>query len=325
MVYPYNAYARLALTLPLELLRRPVDLLHAQGWGPAWSPCPMVLTIHDIGWERFPEIYPKALALRLSYQVRSSARRAQHIIASSYYTADDLVSVYGVPHSKISVVYPAVNPDLARVEDRELSNATLARHAIKTPYILYVGSIEPKKNVHRLIEAFALLARESDVAHTLVIAGRPLWLAEPILQLPTRLGIAERVRFLGAVPQEDLAALYSGASAFAFLGMYEGFGYPPLEALACGAPVLAARRTSLPEVLGDAAMLVDPDDACAVAGALARLLKDEQLCAKLRARGLARSAQFQLATHARQIEAVYAGCAPRRATTRRNLIQRGQP
>jgi glycosyltransferase involved in cell wall biosynthesis len=321
MVMPYNAYIRLALTLPLELLRRPVDLLHAQGWGPVWAPCPMVLTIHDIGWERFPEIYPRALAIRLSRQVRDSARRAAHIIASSHYTAEDLVSIYGIPRSKIDVIYPAMSPDIQRVEDAEQVAATLASYGISQPYILYVGSIEPKKNVHRLIEAYAALVRERNLPHTLVIAGRALWLSEAILQLPAQLGIAERVRFTGPVRQDDLAALYSGADMFAFLGMYEGFGYPPLEALACGAPVLAANRTSLPEVLGDAAVLVDPDDTAAVADGMARLLDDAHLRAALRSRGYARCAQFELTRHARQVAAIYAACAPRRGMAVRNRAE----
>jgi glycosyltransferase involved in cell wall biosynthesis len=308
MVYPYNAYIRLAATLPLELLRRPVDVLHAQGWGPVWSPCPMVLTIHDIGWESFPEIYPKALALRLSYLVRSSAARAALIIASSRYTAADLTRIYGVPAEKIRVIYPSLGPDFARVDEPAAIESARSRYGIPSRYILYVGSIEPKKNVHRLIQAYAALRRARQVEHPLVIAGKPLWLSQPILDLPAALGIERHVIFAGPARQEDLAALYSGADVFAFLGMYEGFGYPPLEAMACGTPVLAARRTSLPEVLGDAALLVDPDREDDVAASLARLLDDADLRDRMRAQGLRRADQFQLAAHARQVQDVYAEC-----------------
>jgi glycosyltransferase involved in cell wall biosynthesis len=317
MVYPYNAAVRLGLTLPLELLRRRVDLLHVQGWGPFWSPCPMVLTVHDIGWERFPEIYPKALALRLAYLVRASARRAIRIIASSHYTADDLMRLYRVPAEKIRVIYPAVDPGIARVDEPAAIERVRARYGIPRRYILYVGSIEPKKNVHRLIRAYAALRRVREIEQPLVIAGRPLWLSQPILDLPAQLGLEQHIIFTGPVRQEDLAALYSGADVFTFLGMYEGFGYPPLEAMACGAPVLAANRTSLPEVLGDpsassgqaAALLVDPDQQDDVADGLARLLSDAELRERLRARGLRRAEQFQLVPHARQVLAVYAECA----------------
>ncbi|HEU5097562.1 MAG TPA: glycosyltransferase family 1 protein [Roseiflexaceae bacterium] len=311
MVYPYNAYLRLAAMLPLELLRRPVDVLHAQGWGPVWSPCPMVLTVHDIGWESFPEIYPKALALRLSYLVRSSARRAALIIASSRYTANDLQRIYQVPAEKIRVIYPSLSSDIARVEDPAAIEQARSRYGIPSRYILYVGSIEPKKNVHRLIQAYAALRRERQVEQPLVIAGRPLWLSQPILDLPAQLGIEGHVIFTGPARQEDLSALYSGADVFAFLGMYEGFGYPPLEAMACGTPVLAANRTSLPEVLGDAALLADPDREDDVAAGLARLLDDPELRAQLRARGLRRAEQFQLAPHACQVLEVYGECAAR--------------
>jgi glycosyltransferase involved in cell wall biosynthesis len=323
LVRPYNAYVRLAATLPLELLRRPVDLLHAQGWGPMWAPCPMLLTVHDIGWERFPQIYPKALALRLSYLVRDSARRAVRIVASSRYTAADLTELYQVPPEKIRVVYPPMNPDLAPVADPAARAAVLARHGIAGPYLLYVGSIEPKKNVHRLIEAYAALRRDYGLPHRLVIVGRPLWLAEPILRLPTDLGLGDHVRFTGPVPEDDLAALYSGADAFAFLGMYEGFGYPPLEALACGVPVLAASRTSLPEVLGDAALLVDPDDLGAVVRGLAELLAGGPQVEQRRERGRTRVRQFGVAAHARQIAAVYEESVA--AAARRGSAERGRP
>jgi glycosyltransferase involved in cell wall biosynthesis len=309
IVYPYNAAVRLGLALPLELLRRPVDLLHAQGWGPFWSPCPMVLTVHDIGWERFPEIYPKALVLRLSYLVRASARRAIRIIASSHYTADDLVHLYQVPAEKIRVIYPATDPGISRVAEPAAIERARARYGIPNSYILYVGSIEPKKNVHRLIEAYAALRRAQQIEQTLVIGGKPLWLSQPILELPAKLGLEQHIIFTGPVRQEDLAALYSGADVFAFLGMYEGFGYPPLEAMACGTPVLAANRTSLPEVLGDAALLVDPDRQDDVVDGLARLLSDAELREQLRARGLDRAEQFQLVPHARQVLDVYAECA----------------
>jgi glycosyltransferase involved in cell wall biosynthesis len=308
MVYPYNAYIRLSATLPLELLRRPVDVLHAQGWGPVRSPCPMVLTVHDIGWESFPEIYPKALALRLSYLVRSSARRAEVIIASSRYTADDLVRIYGIPAEKIRVIYPSLGADIARVADPAVIEQARSRYGIPSRYILYVGSIEPKKNVHRLIQAYAALRRARQVEQPLVITGRPLWLSQPILDLPAKLGIERHVIFAGPARQEDLSALYSGADVFAFLGMYEGFGYPPLEAMACGTPVLAANRTSLPEVLGEAALLVDPDREEDVAAGLARLLDDAELREQLRARGLRRAEQFQLVPHARQVLEVYREC-----------------
>jgi glycosyltransferase involved in cell wall biosynthesis len=308
MVYPYKSFVRLTLTLPFELVRHPVHLLHAQGWGPLWSPCPMVLTVHDIGWERHPEFYPKARALRLSRQVRASARRAVCIIASSQSTADDLVELYQIPPEKIRVVYPGMSSDIGMVSDASEIERVRGRYGIAGPYILYVGSIEPKKNVDRLIRSFAELRRQRDLPHKLVIGGTPLWLAEPSLRLPASLGLEQEVIFTGALPDADLSPLYSGADVFAFLGSYEGFGYPPLEAMACGAPVLAADRASLPEVVGDAGLLVNPFSLEDVVRGLARLIDDAGLRARLRQAGFDRARRFTAAAHGQEVVKVYEEC-----------------
>jgi glycosyltransferase involved in cell wall biosynthesis len=305
LVRPYASLVRLPFTLPAELLRRPVDVLHSQGWGPPWAPCPLVLTIHDIGWETFPHIYGPALRWRLSILVRASARRAVRVICSSRYTADDVMRRYGVPEAKIRVVYPGFAPSMTRVTDQAAVAGLKARYGIPGPYILYLGSIEPKKGVDKLIRAYAALRRRQAVSHHLVIAGKPLWLSRPILELPAALGVERDVLFLGQVPAEELPALYSGADAFAFLGLYEGFGYPPLEAMACGTPVLAARRTSLPEVVGDAGLLVDPEQADEVVQAMADLLGDPELRGELSRRGLQRARAFDPCAAAQQVAAVY--------------------
>jgi glycosyltransferase involved in cell wall biosynthesis len=178
--------------------------------------------------------------------------------------------------------------------------------------VLSVGSLEPGKNRRRLIEAFASLA--SAFPHTLAIAGQPAWKYEDDLSLPQRLGLTERVRFLGPVPDADLPALYSAAEAVAFPSLYEGFGLPALEAMACGAPLIASTAPALVELAGDAALLVDPYDSGAIAAALRRVLKDAELREKLRRRGLERAAQFSWRQAAEQTLAVYDQAA---ATRRR--------
>jgi glycosyltransferase involved in cell wall biosynthesis len=308
VVAPYSAAVRLTATLPAELLVRPVDLLHAQGWGPPWSPCPVVLTVHDLSWEVQPEVYATALRWRLRWLVRASVRRARRIIASSEHTAADLRRLYGCPAAKIRVIPCAVDAGWRQVDEPTALARVRQRYGIRGPYVLYVGGIEPRKGVDRLIHAFAALRRLRDLPHQLVICGTPQWGAGPILALPAVLGLGEAVVFAGAVPDADLAPLYSGATLFAFLGLYEGFGLPPIEAMACGAPVLAADRAALAEVVGEAGLLVDPFDEGAVVRGLERLLEDAPLRESLRLRGQRRAAGFQPAPVARRVVDVYEEC-----------------
>ena len=307
MVGPYNAWLRVPVTLPLELLRQRVDLLHAQGWAPPWCPCPVVLTVHDLSWETTPQTYTRAMRWRLTLLVRTSVRRAVRIITSSRHSAQDLMRLYHVAHEKIRVIYPALDPTLTRVTDVDALARTQRRYGISGPYLLYLGVIEPKKNIDRLIRAYATL-RERQAAPRLVIAGRLGWLAQPIVELGRALARNGDILFTGKVAQEDIAALYSGADAFAFLSSSEGFGYPPLEAMACGTPTVVSNLTSLPEVVGDAALLVNPLDTEAIAQALSCLLNDVALRRHLQTAGYERSRQFQPERLASQVVAVYEEC-----------------
>lgn len=309
IVPPYNAWLRLSLSLPAELLRRPVDLLHAQGWAPPWSPCPMVATIHDILWETHPAAYTPALRWRLSRLVRHTARQALRVITSSHYSAGQLMRLYGVPAEKIRVIYPALSPAMASPASPAEVDRVRRHYGLTGPYILNLGVIEPKKNVDKLLLAYAALQRSGPLEHQLVIAGPTGWLAEPVLTMARGLGLGQAIRLLGEVPAADIAALYTGADVFAFLSAAEGFGYPPLEAMACGTPVLAANATSLPEVLGEAALLVDPLQPEQVQHSLERLCQEAALRQRLRSAGLGRVRDFQPAPLARQVVSVYEECA----------------
>ena len=306
LVRPYSAWLRVPLMLPAELMLRPVDLFNAaSGWAPPWCPAPFVATIHDLLFEKHPESYTRAMRWRLRWLVRATASRAVRVITVSHTSAADLVRLYGVPVGKIRVIHNALDPDLAPVVDPDLTARVRARYGIGGPYILYLGVVEPKKNVDQLLRAYAVLRRERGIPHRLVIAGRAGWLSGPILRLVASLGLERDVVLPGEVPQEDVAALYSGASVFAYLSSAEGFGYPPLEAAACGTPVLASDATALKEVLGDAALMVDPLRLDEVVGGLSRLLVDDTLRGRLRARGLGLARQFQAEAAARQVVAVY--------------------
>ena len=278
---------------------------------------PSVVTLHDLGYLAFPTAHPARRRLELHLTTRWSLHAARRVIAISQATKADLVRHYGADPARITVVYHGLSPSFRPTNDP----AVLVRHGLQQPgeaaprpYFFYVGTLQPRKNLARLLDAFASanqrLAASPDERPLLVLAGRRGWLAETIMQRATALGLRDRVRLLGYVPDADLPALLSGALAFAFPSLYEGFGMPVLEAMACGTPVLTSTTSALPEVAGDAALLVDPTDTNALAAALARLATDAPLRTALRIRGLSRAAQFTWERCARETLAVLHASLP---------------
>lgn len=283
--------------LSLEMRWHPPDVLFVPAHVlPLLHPPRSVVTIHDLGYLAFPTAHTTARRLELHLTTRWSARAAWRVIAISQATRRDLIRHYGVAPEKIGVIYHGVAPQFQPVTCRATISATLSHYGICTPYVLYVGTIQPRKNLLRLIEAFAQCRREW-TGHTqcpqLVIAGKPGWLTTDIERRVAEMGLTSLVRFPGYVADADLPALLSAALAFVFPSLYEGFGMPVLEAMACGTPVLTSTTSSLPEVAGDAALLVDPLNTAALAAALARLVDDAALRDELRRRGLARAAEFR--------------------------------
>ena len=294
--------------LSLELAQHSPDTLFVPAHVlPLWHPPYSVVTIHDLGYEHFPESHPPMHRRYLRLSTLWSALAATHLIAVSTVTRNDLVRSYRVPPEKISVVHHGVSSRFRPVDDRAAQAVAQACYGITPPYFLYVGTIQPRKNLVRLIEAFARIVNggltigdRSDPDSPLPSVHRPLlvlggkrgWLTEDIERRASELGVADRVRFTGYIADQDLPALLSGALAFVFPSLYEGFGMPVLEAMACGTPVLTSSTSSLPEIAGDAALLVDPTDTAALATALARLADDTALRADLQQRGLARAARF---------------------------------
>lgn len=287
------------LRLSTELVVRPPAVLfvpaHVLPLGtPLRRTMRTVVTIHDLGYLRYPEAHTPAHRLYLRISTLWSARVATRIIAVSTATRDDLVRFAGVRSDKITVIHHGLAPRFRPVADPTAITAAQARYGITDTYFLYVGTLQPRKNLLRLIEAFAQLDENAlqSTRTELVIAGKKGWLTEAIERRATELGVAERVRFVGYVADADLPALLSGALGFVLPSLYEGFGMPVLEAMACGAPVLTSTISSLPEVAGNAALLVDPEDTAAIMGGLRRLTTEPALRAQLRARGLARAAEF---------------------------------
>jgi len=278
--------------LSWEMARHTPDLLFVPAHViPPVRPKRTLVTIHDLGYRYFPEAHPRRQRLYLDWSTRWNVRVASHILADSCATRDALMQEYGIAASKITVAYPGYNSDLAPVRDARTLAAVQTRYAIPGPYILFIGRLQPRKNLVRLIEAFARLAPDRPDL-SLVLAGPTGWLAEPIRARVHELGLEERVLFPGYIAETDKAALISGAQVFAYPSLYEGFGFPALEAQACGVPLLASNISSLPEVVGDGGMLVDPLDEIAIAEGLARLLDDVMLRRTLVALGSANLRRF---------------------------------
>ncbi len=291
--------------LPLSLRRVRPDVCHFTNYlAPMACDCPSVVTIHDMTVFITPRFHQfKKLVLDRTL-IPKVARRADAIITVSNSARNDIVRYLKVPEKKVRVIMNAVSPAFHPITDRARLDTVLARYGLYGPFVLYVGTIEPRKNLVRLIQAFAQLKKRG-LPHKLVMVGQAGWHCAPIFAEAERLGLARDVIFTGYVPSEDLPALYSLAESMAFPSLYEGFGLPVLEALACGAPVVTSHSSSLTEVAGDAAMLIDPLNVDELAGALYRLHKDACLREELRRCGPARAALFTWDTAARASLEVY--------------------
>jgi glycosyltransferase involved in cell wall biosynthesis len=290
--------------LPRRARAAGAEVLHVTGFdAPRLRPCPVVLTVHDLVGMLFPHNLPPVARLYWSRWLPHSVRWATRIIADSQHTRTDLIRLLGVPPERIEVVYLGVEETFRPVTDPERLAAVRERYGLLDRLILYLGTLEPRKGLDVLIAAFAQVA--ADLPHHLVIAGKEGWHTGSLFRQVRTLGLERRVHFPGYVAAEDQAALYSLADLFAFPSRYEGFGLPVLEAMACGTPVVCSQAGSLPEVAGDAALLIPPDDATALAAALREVLQDGALRQGLRERGLERAHRFTWEETARRTLAVY--------------------
>ena len=305
---PHTPLVRIPLTLAAELRRRPVDVLHVQYTAPPFAPCAVVATIHDLSFEHLPETFKRRSRIQLRLTVRRTARAAAHIIVPSEYTRRDIIETYQIPPERVSVTPLAAAPHFKPVIDESERSRVMKLYGLQDQnYILAVGSIHPRKNLVRLIAAYSDLRRLRPQAKLpqLALVGKRGWLYGETLRAVEEHGVNGNIIFTGYVPEKDLPALYTNALCFVYPSYYEGFGLPPLEAMQCGAPVIAGDRTSLPEVVGDAGLLIDPFDERALAVALARVIDDEKLRRELRAKGLERARIFNWRETARQTLQAY--------------------
>jgi glycosyltransferase involved in cell wall biosynthesis len=327
-VRPANALVRIPLGMPLQALRQGYDLLHVTYNAPPLCPCPTIVTIHDISFEHYPQFFSPRDRLILQTLVPLSARRARRIITVSQHAKQEIMARYQIPGGKIAVTYEAAGERFVPIADPAALRAVRATYSIPDgPFVLALGNLQPRKNIRRLVEAFAgavegegwrvaggeLRQGSTDYSNSppstlhpsLVIAGKAKWRESEIFQAVQEAGLAHAVVFPGYVDDDDLPALYSAAAVFVYPSLYEGFGLPPLEAMACGTPVICSKAASLPEVTGDAALSVDPADVDSLAQALCDVLATPGLRADLRQRGLRRAAQFSWSRCATETLAVY--------------------
>ena len=294
------------VALALACRREKVDLLHCPKSAiPLWSPCPTVVTLHDLIPITHPETETRAAQLYWRLQIPIAARRASFIITDSDHARNEIVDMFGVPDRHIAVTPLGYPPAMDEPADPARAAEVRCRYGLPNSYILYVGTIQPRKNLDMLIEAYALLRREGSTAQKLVIVGRKGWLYETLFIRISSLGLEEDIVFTGFVPDEDLPDLYDGACLFVYLSFFEGFGLPPLEAMARGIPVVTSNTTSLPEVVGDAGITVSPGNLDDVVEGMRRILLDDNIAARLRQAGRLRALQFSWDRTARETLAIY--------------------
>lgn len=300
---------RARLPYPVENITGALDLFHATDFvlPPTRSHTRTILTVHDLTFIRAPETASPNLKAYLDAVVPRSVSRADHVLADSQATKDDLIELYSTPPDKITVLYSGVDAVFRPILELNQRASVRAKYKLSTrPYIFAVGTVQPRKNYVRLIQALAVVrAAGHDI--DLVIAGGRGWLDNPIYDALRDQRLESHVHMIGFADDADLPALYNDALCIATPSIYEGFGLPVLEAFACGTPVVTANVSSLPEVAGDAALLIDPTDVDALADALTRLITDESLRAELITKGFARAKQFTWDEAAHQLRRVYGG------------------
>ena len=304
---PHTPLIRIPLTLSAELRKHPVDVLHVQFTAPPFCPCPVVVSVHDLSFEHLPQTFLRRSRTQLRLTVRHSARRADRILTLSEHTRGDVIETYKIDPAKVTAIPLAAPAHFGPViDDKELQRVR-HNYGIDGDYVLSVGSIQPRKNLVRLINAYSALrsAQTSNRYPKLVIVGKRGWLYDETLRVLEETGVKDSIVLTGYVPETDLPALYSGALCFVYPSYFEGFGLPPLEAMKCGAPVVVGNATSLPEVVGDAGLKVDPFDVSAIAGAINELINNLELRRELSVKGLKRAALFDWRNTARQTLKVY--------------------
>jgi glycosyltransferase involved in cell wall biosynthesis len=293
------------ILLPQALRRDRIDLFHSPLGLPLLSGTPGIATIHDVCFMSCPETFTRRMRVYFRTFLPLSVRKARLVVTVSGASRDALIQHLGVPAEKIRVVPNGIAEHFRPVRDPGRLAGVRGRYGLPDAFILYAGTLEPRKNVMSLLRAFRLLREEGRIKESLVIVGKSGWLSDEVPEFVRRSGLADLVHLAGYVAREDLPAVYSAARLFVYPSVCEGFGLPPLEAMACGTPVVASNVSAMPEVLGSAAQLVAPHDVPGLAAAIEAMLNDERLRERQRADGLGRAATYRWDRAAREMLQVY--------------------
>jgi glycosyltransferase involved in cell wall biosynthesis len=302
-----NYSIREQIEVPWRLWRAGVDLFHSPHYVlPVFVTCPAVVTIHDCIHLMFPQYLPNKLALLYArFFMWWATRRARRVLTVSEASKRDILRFCRVPADRVTVIPNAIDDRFRVAPPEDEVERIRERFQLHEPFVLYVGNVKPHKNLERLIQAVHHLHENGYDELKLLVIGSDISKYATLRRAIHAYNLHRYVRFLGFVPDRTLNILYRLTSVFAFPSLYEGFGLPPLEAMACGAPVVTSNTSSLPEVVGDAAVLVDPTDSRAIAEGLAHVLADPNLRADLRRRGVARAQAFSWAEGARAVRRIY--------------------
>jgi glycosyltransferase involved in cell wall biosynthesis len=290
---------RFLFSFNAQLRMHPADIFFVQFNAPPFTPCKVVTSIHDLSFEHLPETFKWRSHTQMKITIRRTARNAAHIVTCSEYSRQDIIDTYKIAPEKVTTIPLAAADRFRPVTDETELMRIKQKYDLPGDFILGVGSVQPRKNLVRLIEAYSILSDKRDLP-PLILVGKKAWLFEDSLKAAVEHGVEDKVRFTDFVPDDDLPGLYTLSTCFVYPSFFEGFGIPPLEAMQCGSPVITGNRTSLPEVVGDAGILVDPFDVTSIADAIDRVLSDSQLRGELRQKGFERAKLFSWKRSARE-------------------------
>jgi len=299
-----SSIKRLSYDFPLLLATDKPDIVHFQYISPIFCSVPTVLTVHDLSYLHHPECFPLAMRKRLEWLVPRAIANAAHIVTPSQTSKEDVINTYGLHESFVSVVHNGVSDIFAPASEQEQARVR-TKFSCQKPYFIIVGALQPRKNLKRVFKAYADAIASGQLDIDMVVVGPQRWNQHCVLDLAKELGISERTNVAGYVDDIDLVALYSAAQFSIYASLFEGFGLPIVESMACGTPVITSNTSCMPEVAGGAALLVDPTDQHSIMESLIELSNSAQLCEQLKQKGLVNSGKYRWDSAAKKMCGIY--------------------